>query len=138
MFQGALRGFVRGKFSKRQSKTVGGSLSPKHMPKGWYKGRNVPSIGRHTAKGGYIVMPEKIPIYVVPDLTNFKLRPYVSPTCKPPPPQVLNKEAELAALKSTQIIPETPTETPTNTQITDTQTIPPTTTKIPPSKKKGE
>ncbi|KAL6497999.1 hypothetical protein OROGR_028396 [Orobanche gracilis] len=31
--------------------------------------------------GGYVVVPEKLPHYVVPDLTDFKLRrlkPYVS------------------------------------------------------------
>ncbi|KAL6551979.1 hypothetical protein OROGR_008133 [Orobanche gracilis] len=28
--------------------------------------------------GGYVVVPEKLPNYLVPDLTDFKLKPYVS------------------------------------------------------------
>ncbi|GJP87061.1 hypothetical protein CLOP_g17033, partial [Closterium sp. NIES-67] len=27
-------------------------------------------MGRHTKKGGYILMEEKMPTYLVPDLTN--------------------------------------------------------------------
>ncbi|KAG5245797.1 39S ribosomal protein [Salix suchowensis] len=30
------------------------------------------------APRGYVVVPEKLPNYVVPDLTGFKLKPYVS------------------------------------------------------------
>ncbi|EYU30874.1 hypothetical protein MIMGU_mgv1a0161591mg, partial [Erythranthe guttata] len=31
---------------------------------------------------GYVVVPEKLPNYVVPDLSGFKLKPYVS-QCAP-------------------------------------------------------
>ncbi|KAK2655131.1 hypothetical protein Ddye_008183 [Dipteronia dyeriana] len=34
--------------------------------------------GFHTRKGGYVVVQEELPNYVVPDLTDFKLKPYVS------------------------------------------------------------
>ncbi|KAL6008256.1 hypothetical protein ACLOJK_033762 [Asimina triloba] len=30
------------------------------------------------SRGGYVVVQEKLPNYVVPDLTDFKLKPYVS------------------------------------------------------------
>ncbi|KAK4352374.1 hypothetical protein RND71_027892 [Anisodus tanguticus] len=53
-------------------------LTTKRVPRGFYKGKNCEPTGFHTRKGGYVIMQEKLPNYVVPDLTNFKLRPYVS------------------------------------------------------------
>lgn len=53
-------------------------LSPKRAPRGYYKGKNCKPTGFHTRKGGYVVLQEKLPNYVVPDLTDFKLKPYVS------------------------------------------------------------
>ncbi|CAL5188554.1 unnamed protein product [Lathyrus oleraceus] len=53
-------------------------LSPKRAPRGFYKGKNCQPTGFHTRKGGYVVLQEKLPNYVVPDLTGFKLKPYVS------------------------------------------------------------
>ncbi|KNA24640.1 hypothetical protein SOVF_013830 [Spinacia oleracea] len=53
-------------------------LHPKRAPRNYYKGNNCKSTGFHTNKGGYVVVQEKLPIYVVPDLTDFKLKPYVS------------------------------------------------------------
>ncbi|KAK4276840.1 hypothetical protein QN277_014945 [Acacia crassicarpa] len=53
-------------------------LSSKRAPRGYYKGKNCKPTGFHTRKGGYVVMQEKLPNYVVPDLTDFKLKPYVS------------------------------------------------------------
>lgn len=41
-------------------------------------GRGAKSPGYHTRKGGYVVVPNKIYDIVVPDLTGFKLKPYVS------------------------------------------------------------
>lgn len=48
-------------------------------------------MGKRTRKGGYVVDWEnKVPIYMVPDLEDCELKPYVSPhTPKvkvPPPP----------------------------------------------------
>ncbi|CAI5944385.1 unnamed protein product [Closterium sp. NIES-65] len=43
-------------------------------------------MGRHTKKGGYILMEEKMPTYLVPDLSNFQLKPYVSHTAPEKPP----------------------------------------------------
>lgn len=53
-------------------------LSSKRAPRDYYKGKNCKPTGFHTRKGGYVVVPEKLPNYVVPDLTHFKLKPYVS------------------------------------------------------------
>ncbi|XP_061353396.1 uncharacterized protein LOC133298161 [Gastrolobium bilobum] len=53
-------------------------LSPKRAPRGYYKGKNCTPTGFHTRKGGYVLVQEKLPNYVVPDLTDFKLKPYVS------------------------------------------------------------
>ncbi|KAL0290516.1 UNVERIFIED_CONTAM: 39S ribosomal protein L41, mitochondrial [Sesamum angustifolium] len=53
-------------------------LTSKRSPRGFYKGKNCKPTGFHTRKGGYVVVPEKLPNYVVPDLTDFKLKPYVS------------------------------------------------------------
>ncbi|MBA0837134.1 hypothetical protein Goarm_009314, partial [Gossypium armourianum] len=38
----------------------------------YYEGKNCKSTGFHTRKGRYVVMQEKLPNYVVPDLTDFK------------------------------------------------------------------
>ncbi|XP_004290372.1 PREDICTED: 39S ribosomal protein L41, mitochondrial-like [Fragaria vesca subsp. vesca] len=53
-------------------------LSPKRAPRNFYKGKNCKPTGFHTRKGGYVVVQDKLPNYVVPDLTDFKLKPYVS------------------------------------------------------------
>ncbi|KAG0292171.1 hypothetical protein BGZ97_005681 [Linnemannia gamsii] len=36
------------------------------------------AMGRHTKRGGYFIEWEKVRAFVVPDLTDFKLLPYVS------------------------------------------------------------
>ncbi|XP_077247433.1 uncharacterized protein LOC143887207 isoform X1 [Tasmannia lanceolata] len=53
-------------------------LSSKRAPRNYYKGKNCKPTGFHTRKGGYVVMDEKLPRYVVPDLSDFKLKPYVA------------------------------------------------------------
>ncbi|CAK9168289.1 unnamed protein product [Ilex paraguariensis] len=53
-------------------------LTSKRGPRDYYKGKNCIPTGFHTRKGGYVVVQEKLPNYVVPDLTDFKLKPYVS------------------------------------------------------------
>ncbi|XP_042422744.1 39S ribosomal protein L41-A, mitochondrial-like [Zingiber officinale] len=53
-------------------------LSSKRGPRDYYEGKNCKPTGFHTRKGGYVIMDEKMPRYVVPDLTDFKLKPYVS------------------------------------------------------------
>ncbi|TXG52743.1 hypothetical protein EZV62_021912 [Acer yangbiense] len=51
-------------------------LSSKRAPRDYYKGKNCKPTGFHTRKGGYVVVQEKLPNYVVPDLTNFKAMIY--------------------------------------------------------------
>ncbi|XP_078172330.1 uncharacterized protein LOC144566239 [Carex rostrata] len=53
-------------------------LTSKRGPRDYYKGKNCKPTGFHTRKGGYVIMDEKLPRYVVPDLTDFKLKAYVS------------------------------------------------------------
>ncbi|KAK8962571.1 hypothetical protein KSP40_PGU004148 [Platanthera guangdongensis] len=48
-------------------------LSSKRAPRDYYKGKNCKPTGFHTRKGGYVVQDEKLPRYVVPDLTDFKV-----------------------------------------------------------------
>lgn len=53
-------------------------LSSKRAPRDYYKGKNCKPTGFHTRKGGYVIVDEKLPRFVVPDLTDFKLKAYVS------------------------------------------------------------
>ncbi|CAL4905012.1 unnamed protein product [Urochloa decumbens] len=53
-------------------------LSSKRAPRDYYKGKNCKPTGFHTRKGGHVIVDEKLPRFVVPDLTDFKLKPYVS------------------------------------------------------------
>ncbi|THU57209.1 hypothetical protein C4D60_Mb03t01080 [Musa balbisiana] len=73
---GLIVGLARAMRRKRTSSLS--ILSSKRGPRDYYKGKNCKPTGFHTRKGGYVVMDEKLPLYVVPDLTDFKLKPYVS------------------------------------------------------------
>ncbi|XP_059631307.1 uncharacterized protein LOC132274144 [Cornus florida] len=73
-------------------------LTSKRGPRDYYKGKNCRPTGFHTRKGGYVVVQEKLPNYVVPDLTDFKLKPYVS-QC---PRDMNTTEDDGSAKKSTQ------------------------------------
>ncbi|OBZ89676.1 54S ribosomal protein L27, mitochondrial [Choanephora cucurbitarum] len=44
----------------------------------YYKGTRSGAMGRHTKNGGYLVDWNKVRTFVVPDLENFSLGPYVS------------------------------------------------------------
>ncbi|KAL0085782.1 mitochondrial ribosomal protein L27-domain-containing protein [Phycomyces blakesleeanus] len=44
----------------------------------FYKGTGSGAMGRHTKQGGYKVDWSKVRTFVVPDLQNFSLGPYVS------------------------------------------------------------
>ncbi|KAI3992931.1 hypothetical protein MKX01_009674 [Papaver californicum] len=76
MLLGLMVGLGRSMRRKRTSSLS--ILSSKRAPKDYYKGKNCKPAGFHTRKGGYVVVDEKLPNYVVPDLTDFKLKPYVS------------------------------------------------------------
>jgi len=49
-------------------------LTTKDVNKGFYKGTRTGSMGRHTKYGGYVIEWNKVRTYVVPDLTDFKVR----------------------------------------------------------------
>ncbi|KAJ7294552.1 hypothetical protein O6H91_03G042000 [Diphasiastrum complanatum] len=88
---GVIQGWLRA--GRRVPKTAFVSLSSKRGPRGYYKGKGCQPVGRHTSKGKYVIMPEKLPQFVVPDLTGFKLKPYVSHDT----PKVVPEKAEAAA-----------------------------------------
>ncbi|PVU97189.1 hypothetical protein BB561_000694 [Smittium simulii] len=48
----------------------------------FYKGNRTGSTGHHTIHGRYIIEWDKVRTYVVPDLTDCKLKPYVSHNAK--------------------------------------------------------
>ncbi|KAM3325148.1 39S ribosomal protein L41-A, mitochondrial-like [Capsicum chacoense] len=57
-------------------------LTAKRGPRNYYKGKNCKPTGFHTHKGGYVLVQEKLPSYVVPELTGCQLKPYVSQCAK--------------------------------------------------------
>ncbi|KAF4366739.1 hypothetical protein CsatB_023886 [Cannabis sativa] len=67
-----------GRIMRRKRTSSLDILSSKRAPRDYYKGKNCKPTGFHTRKGGYVVVHEKLPNYVVPDLTDFKLKAYVS------------------------------------------------------------
>lgn len=72
-----LRRFVRG--GGGLARKGNASLHPKHGPRFYYKGNRARALGRHTRKGGYMVdYDRRVPEYIVPDLEDCDLRPYVS------------------------------------------------------------
>ncbi|KDP45653.1 hypothetical protein JCGZ_17260 [Jatropha curcas] len=73
---GLIQGLARAMRRKRTSSLD--ILSSKRAPRNYYKGKNCKPTGFHTRKGGYVIVLEKLPNYVIPDLTDFKLKPYVS------------------------------------------------------------
>ena len=70
--------FLRRKSKFTRSVRQTRKLSPKKGNRLYYKGKGGNKGGRHTSKGKYIIDPEKLLTLRVPDLTDFKLKPYVS------------------------------------------------------------
>jgi len=66
-------------FSKRLSKSATKRLplSPKKVAKGYYKGKGGTTEGRHK-RDRYVIIPELRLELIVPDLTGFKLKPYIA------------------------------------------------------------
>ncbi|KAJ4413825.1 60S ribosomal protein L27, mitochondrial [Neurospora sp. IMI 360204] len=58
-------------------------LTTKDVNKGFYKGNRTGSMGTHTSYGTYKIDYTKVRTYVCPDLTGFKLTPFVSKTISP-------------------------------------------------------
>ncbi|KAL0638950.1 60S ribosomal protein L27, mitochondrial [Maublancomyces gigas] len=59
------------------------ALTTKQVNGGYYKGTRSGSMGRHTKHGGYIIDWKKVRTYVVPDLEEFKLTPFVTRRMEP-------------------------------------------------------
>eukprot|EP00112_Aurelia_sp_Birch-Aquarium-sp1_P013708 Seg2921.5 transcript_id=Seg2921.5/GoldUCD/mRNA.D3Y31 product="39S ribosomal protein L41-B mitochondrial" pseudo=true protein_id=Seg2921.5/GoldUCD/D3Y31 len=55
-----------------------GVMTGKRGNKNFYKGRGVRNPGFLTRHGNFRVVPKKVPEFIVPDLTGFELKPYVS------------------------------------------------------------
>ena len=58
----------------------------------FYKGKGSMKTGVHTTKGQYVLMKSMRPQYVVPDLTDFKLKPYVAHSNEEQPDTIKNNE----------------------------------------------
>ncbi|KAL1297330.1 hypothetical protein AAFC00_004877 [Neodothiora populina] len=54
------------------------ALTTKSARKGFYKGTGSGAMGSHTKWGGYKIDYSKVRTYVVPDLTDFQLTPFVA------------------------------------------------------------
>ncbi|QIW99052.1 hypothetical protein AMS68_004570 [Peltaster fructicola] len=59
------------------------ALTTKQAGKDYYKGTGTGSMGRHTKWGTYILDVTKMRTYVVPDLRNFELSPFVDRNIEP-------------------------------------------------------
>ncbi|KAF4504770.1 hypothetical protein G6O67_008179 [Ophiocordyceps sinensis] len=60
-------------------------LTTKDVGKGFYKGNRTGAMGRHNKYGGYLIDWKKVRTYVVPDIKDFKLTPFVSREIKENP-----------------------------------------------------
>ncbi|XP_071908275.1 uncharacterized protein [Coffea arabica] len=83
MALGLILGLGRSAFRRKRTSSLD-ILTSKRGPRDYYKGKNCKPTGFHTRKGfplillwlffgGYVVVQEKLPNYVVPDLTDFKV-----------------------------------------------------------------
>jgi len=51
--------------------------------RGFYKGKGARSTGALDSRGEFRVLPQRLPDFVVPDLTGFPLKPYVDANVRP-------------------------------------------------------
>lgn len=58
-------------------------LTTKQVNGGYYKGNRTGSMGSHTEYGGYIIDYRKVRHFNCPDLTNFKLTPFITKQMEP-------------------------------------------------------
>lgn len=62
-------------------------LTTKRAGKGFYKGKGCTSEGRLNSKARFIVNPLKRLELVVPDLSGFRLKPYIASSASRFPPE---------------------------------------------------
>nr|CCA25219.1 unnamed protein product putative [Albugo laibachii Nc14] len=77
-------GFVSSLFSLTRGSKFGRAvgllpLTSKRANRRFYKGKGCRNEGKHGKRGRYILNSDKLLTLDVPDLTGFKLKPYVSP-----------------------------------------------------------
>jgi len=97
MIRRVLRGLERS--AKKGRRAQRGWHISKRGNKGFYKGWGARSLGKTNSKGHFRYDPKKLPVLVVPDLTNCELKPYVSygtPKIKVPPPRLEDLELHLS------------------------------------------
>ena len=63
--------------------TPSGNISPKRGNKNFYKGSGGKKYGKPDQHGKFQLRPEGKPTWLIPDLTEFKVRPLVA--CLRPP-----------------------------------------------------
>ncbi|KAK8215351.1 60S ribosomal protein L27, mitochondrial [Zalaria obscura] len=68
------------------------ALTTKMVNKGFYKGNRTGSMGTHTKWGGYTIDYKKVRTYMVPNLENCMLTPFVTKLVKPPMPKYFGKD----------------------------------------------
>ncbi|XP_069603792.1 large ribosomal subunit protein mL41 [Ranitomeya imitator] len=71
LLQNLVRGFVRG--SDRMAE-----ITSKMGPRSFNRGRGAKRVGYLTSNRKFVKVKEMVPEFIVPDLSGFKLRPYVS------------------------------------------------------------
>jgi len=76
-------------FSKFVSKSARKRLplTTKRAKKGYVKGKGCTVEGRHLKNGRYVMDPKKMLKLIVPDLTDFKLKPYIAVSVPKIPPE---------------------------------------------------
>jgi large subunit ribosomal protein L41 len=63
------------------------TLTTKRAGKGFYKGKGGTKEGKLNSKGKFIADPLRKLELIVPDLTNFRLKPYIANTASKFPPE---------------------------------------------------
>ncbi|EGF78979.1 hypothetical protein BATDEDRAFT_26107 [Batrachochytrium dendrobatidis JAM81] len=71
MLDGALKGLIRGAVRRR--------LTTKDGNKNYYKGTGSGRMGHWTLKGQYIIEPWRLRQFMIPNLLECELKPFVSP-----------------------------------------------------------
>eukprot|EP01126_Amoeba_proteus_P006014 TRINITY_DN12082_c0_g1_i2.p1 TRINITY_DN12082_c0_g1~~TRINITY_DN12082_c0_g1_i2.p1 ORF type:complete len:143 (-),score=20.62 TRINITY_DN12082_c0_g1_i2:243-671(-) len=110
MIGSVLCGLERGGANKNFGRRVmRGLYWSKRGPRSYYKGRGAISLGKVNRKAYFKYDPKKLPVFVVPDLTDFPLKPYVArntPLIKVSPPSVdkINLDLDYAEVDVLDIV----------------------------------
>eukprot|EP01128_Nolandella_sp_AFSM9_P008158 TRINITY_DN4719_c0_g1_i1.p1 TRINITY_DN4719_c0_g1~~TRINITY_DN4719_c0_g1_i1.p1 ORF type:complete len:161 (-),score=44.29 TRINITY_DN4719_c0_g1_i1:253-735(-) len=85
------RGLERGLNKKMGRRALRGKTNSKKGPRNFAKGRGARLMGKVSSKGKFTYRSFRTPVFMVPDLTDCELKPYVAygtPKVKVPPPEV--------------------------------------------------